>query len=224
MRLLSDCFLSRKRRARGSTWNCRSDPTSTAQAGLFQGQPLGFTGYQRSFLARHPLRRLVAAPPALKENRVFPAIQRRPDPVDTHGLKDVAGRAIGLRSEACAAKPWPTLVNGLEGAPPGIASSSSMKRERNTLSHPYAKGTPDDVAILVLTFGSRWSILLVPGSHIDVAQLRNWSANRRRRFGAALVAASEKRPSARRLGGRLRPIGIGRDFHSRAGNAEAEWA
>jgi hypothetical protein len=58
--------------------------------------------FQRSFLARHPLRRFAAAPGALKENRVFPAIQRGADRVDMHGLKDVAGRAIDPRSKAMA--------------------------------------------------------------------------------------------------------------------------
>jgi hypothetical protein len=67
-----------------------------------------------------------------------------------------------------------------------------MRRERNTLSHQQSPMIlPDDLAILVLTFGSRWSILLVPASQIDAAQPGNLSANRRRQFCASLVVAQE---------------------------------
>jgi hypothetical protein len=69
---------------------------------LFWGQLLDFTPFQRSFLARHPLRRFVAALRALIENRVFPAIERGLDSIDKHGLKDVAGRTMNQRRKAIA--------------------------------------------------------------------------------------------------------------------------
>jgi hypothetical protein len=54
---------------------------------------------QRFLLNRHPLGRFVAALRALIENRVFPAIERRLDSVDMHGLKDVAGQAMDERGK-----------------------------------------------------------------------------------------------------------------------------
>jgi hypothetical protein len=80
----------------------RSDPTSTAQADLFQGQPLDFTPSQRLFLARHPRRGFVAALRALIEHRVLPAIERGPNPVDMHRLRNFAGRAVNQRRRAIA--------------------------------------------------------------------------------------------------------------------------
>ena len=50
----------------------------------------------------HPLCRFVAALRALIEDHVFPAIERGPNSVDMHGLKDVAGRAMNQRRKAIA--------------------------------------------------------------------------------------------------------------------------
>src|ERR1019366_9310237 len=69
---------------------------------LFCGQLLDFTPFQRSFLARHPLRRFVAALRALIENRVFPAIERGLDSIEQHRVKDVAGRAVNRRRKPIA--------------------------------------------------------------------------------------------------------------------------
>jgi hypothetical protein len=79
--------------------HCRSGPTSTAEGSPILGIAIGFTPSQRFLLNHHPLGRFVAALRALIENRVFPAIERRLDSVDMHGLKDVAGRAMDERGK-----------------------------------------------------------------------------------------------------------------------------
>jgi hypothetical protein len=58
------------------------------------GTAIGFDPSQQSLLGCDPLSRFVAAPRALIENRIFPAIERGLDSVDMHRLKDVAGRAM----------------------------------------------------------------------------------------------------------------------------------
>jgi hypothetical protein len=87
---------------------------------LFLGRPLDFTPLRRSVLA-HPHRRFIAAPRALIENRILPAIERGLNSVDMHGLKDVADRAMNKRC-------------GFEATGRGISRSSLLRRERNTLS------------------------------------------------------------------------------------------
>jgi hypothetical protein len=79
--------------------HCRSGPTSSAEGSPILGTTIGFIPSQRFLLGRHPFGRFVAALRALIENGVFPAIERRLDSVDMHGLKDVAGRAMDERGK-----------------------------------------------------------------------------------------------------------------------------
>jgi len=63
---------------------------------------LDFTPFRRSLPRRYPLRRFNAAPRALIENGIPPAIERGLDSVDMHGLKNIAGRAMNERWEQIA--------------------------------------------------------------------------------------------------------------------------